>query len=89
MCNQHNFFLDSDTIEDILSLFKAFVYLEQQFSDSFSQAFEKELLALQSPDIVIEQLLRKIECEMDTQVLFKFNLLCNIESTSPIKTKFQ
>lgn len=62
-------FVDSDTIEDILSLFKVIVYLEQQFSESFSQAFEKELLALQSPDIVMGQLLQKIESEMDTQVI--------------------
>lgn len=61
-------YVDSDTIEDILSLFKVIVYLEQQFSDSFTQAFERELLALQSPDIVMEHLLQKIECEIDTQV---------------------
>lgn len=64
-------FPDSDTIEDILSLFKVIIYLEQQFSDSFSQTFERELLALQSPDIVMDQLLQKIECEMDTQVCVK------------------
>nr|CAH7729258.1 unnamed protein product [Callosobruchus chinensis] len=58
---------DGETVSDVLKLFEVIVYLEQQMSESFFQAFEKELASLQMPDAVMESLLKKILLEMDSQ----------------------
>lgn len=59
-----------------MNLFKVIVYLDQQISETFNQAFEKELFNLQAPDVVMDGLLEKIHSEMDSQVIFaeKFHL---------------
>ncbi|CAH1112722.1 unnamed protein product [Psylliodes chrysocephalus] len=59
--------LDLDAAEDVMNLFKVIVYLDQQISETFNQAFEKELFNLQAPDVVMDGLLEKIHSEMDSQ----------------------
>lgn len=56
-----------------MNLFKVIVYLDQQISETFNQAFEKELFNLQAPDVVMDGLLEKIHSEMDSQVIFPEN----------------
>ncbi|XP_072392736.1 nuclear pore complex protein Nup160 homolog [Diabrotica undecimpunctata] len=58
---------DLDTTDDVMNLFKVIVYLEQQMSESFAQAFEKEIFNLRAPDVIMEGLLEKIQSEMDYQ----------------------
>lgn len=60
--------LDMETTGDVMNLFETIVYLEQQMSEVFSQTFEKELFNLQVPDVIMENLLEKIQSEMDSQV---------------------
>ncbi|CAG9862053.1 unnamed protein product [Phyllotreta striolata] len=57
---------DLDAVDDVINVFKVIVYIEQQLKDDFMQSFETELLNLQSPDVVIEDLLKKIYVEMDS-----------------------
>lgn len=62
--------LDMETTGDVMNLFETIVYLEQQMSEIFSQTFEKELFNLQVPDVVMDNLLEKIQSEMDSQVKY-------------------
>ncbi|XP_057663813.1 nuclear pore complex protein Nup160 homolog [Diorhabda carinulata] len=58
---------DLETTDDVMKLFQVIVYLEEQINLNFLQAFEKELFNLQLPDVVMENLLEKIQSEMDCQ----------------------
>ncbi|XP_074031669.1 nuclear pore complex protein Nup160 isoform X2 [Leptinotarsa decemlineata] len=70
---------DVETTDDVMRLFEVLVYLEQQMSEMFIQAFEKELFTLQVPDIVMENILEKIQSEMDCQFTSHIlNMLNNI-----------
>lgn len=59
-----------ETTGDVMNLFETIVYLEQQMNEIFSQTFEKELFNLQVPDVVMDNLLEKIQSEMDSQVKY-------------------
>ncbi|CAH1156010.1 unnamed protein product [Phaedon cochleariae] len=70
---------DIDTTQDVMKLFEVIVYLEQQMSELFGQAFEKELSNLRAPDVVMDNILEKIQSEMDCQFTAHIlNMLGNI-----------
>ncbi|KAG5881796.1 hypothetical protein JTB14_037092 [Gonioctena quinquepunctata] len=70
---------DLETTEDVMRLFEVIVYLEQQMSELFVQAFEKELFTLQVPDVVMDHILEKIQSEMDCQFTSHIlNMLNNV-----------
>ncbi|KAJ8959900.1 hypothetical protein NQ318_011637 [Aromia moschata] len=58
---------DMDTTGDVMDLFEIIVYLEQQMSEKFLRVFDKELYNLQAPDVVMANLLERIQSEMDSQ----------------------
>lgn len=68
---------DSNTINDVIKLFQVIVYLEQQISDIFMEEFEHELLNLRAPDVVIDDLLEKIQYEMDSEVKWHIKVYFN------------
>ncbi|KAL3269609.1 hypothetical protein HHI36_008672 [Cryptolaemus montrouzieri] len=58
---------DIDLIPDVMSLMKVIVYLNQQMSEVFGYTFENELLKLRFPDVIMAELLDKIQAEMDSE----------------------
>lgn len=77
----NNFFADLTLTEDVIKLIQTLVYFEQQMSEFFSSAFEKELSQLKSPDVVMNDLLIKIKTEMGFEVTISF-LAANIAVNS-------
>lgn len=66
------YFLDFDEATDVMRLMMAIAYLEEQMSDSFKQTFEKQMAQLESPDVLIAELMMEILVEMDEQVKHLF-----------------
>lgn len=62
------FLVDPQIIDDVIKVAQLLVYLEEQLSELFSVFFEREMADLQSPDIIMEELLKRIKTEMDCQV---------------------
>lgn len=60
--------LDFEETVDVLQLMLVIAYLEEQLSDSFKQTFERQMAQLESPDVVISELMMEIFTEMDEQV---------------------
>lgn len=67
-CVFASFLVEPQIIDDVIKVAQLLVYLEEQLSEFFSVFFEREMADLQSPDIIMEELLKRIKTEMDCQV---------------------
>ncbi|KAK9890753.1 hypothetical protein WA026_012101 [Henosepilachna vigintioctopunctata] len=68
---------DIEIIPDVMKLMEVIVYLNSQMSEMFGYTFEMELLQLRSPDIVMTELLNKIQSEMDYEFTSQVSLSLN------------
>lgn len=60
--------VDLDGVGDVMNLFGVIVYVDKEMSEIFSATFERELSTLQSPDVVMSDLVQQIHTEMDSEV---------------------
>ncbi|XP_019873892.2 nuclear pore complex protein Nup160 homolog isoform X2 [Aethina tumida] len=58
---------DLDGVGDVMNLFEVIVYVDKEMSEIFSATFERELSTLQSPDVVMSDLVQQIHTEMDSE----------------------
>ena len=59
---------DEDICQDLITLMSTLVMLEEQISEELKTTIEKELYHLNSPDIIVEDLLSKLILEPDDPV---------------------
>lgn len=72
---------DEDTCQDLITLMSGLVLLEDQLTEDLKNVIERELYHLQSPDVIIEELLSKQVLETDDPVSSLICIFMKLNST--------